>query len=147
MYYEWILDWGAAPLHVMIWTWEQIISSVTSNLPPELVHAHAHRSKRPAMSCMPGTVRSSFSRTRSTSRKQNWRSYVQSRKSGWICFILFCFCKVCIINPFTAMLAALSLGKQSTKVPNLKSLRSFSPLLEYVKRFLSKCTVLKVDLL
>ena len=31
------------------------------------------------------------------------------------------------VNPFTAMLAAPSLGKQPTKVPNLKSFGSFFP--------------------
>ena len=33
------------------------------------------------------------------------------------------------INPFTAMLAAPSLGKRPIKVPNLKSFRLFFPLL------------------
>ena len=39
------------------------------------------------------------------------------------------------------MLVAQSLGKRPIIVPNL------SPSHEHVKRFLSKCTVLKVDLL
>ena len=51
-------------------------------------------------------------------------------------------------NPFTAMLAAPSLRKRPMKVLNLKSLRLFPPLSHvYVKGFISKCTVLKVDLL
>ena len=49
-------------------------------------------------------------------------------------------------NPFTAMLAMLSLRKRPIKVPNFQLLRLFlPPLLEHVKGFLSKCTVLKVD--
>ena len=52
------------------------------------------------------------------------------------------------INPFTAMLAAPSLGKLPITVPNLKLLRPLCPLrLRHVKAFLSKCTVLKLDLL
>ena len=70
-----------------------------------------------------------------------------------------------VLNPFTAMHAAPSLGKRPIKVPNLRSLRSSSSSLFFfffffeggvggggllyvrVKGFLSKCTVLKVDLL
>ena len=33
--------------------------------------------------------------------------------------------KPCVVNPYTAVPAALLLGKRSTKVPNLKSLRLF----------------------
>ena len=52
------------------------------------------------------------------------------------------------LNPFTAMLAAPSLGKKPRKVSNVKPFRLFlPPSHEYVKGFLSKCTVLKVDLL
>ena len=56
---------------------------------------------------------------------------------------------VFMVSPFTAMLATSSLRKQPIKVPNLKSLRLFflTPLNEYMKGFLSKCAVLKVDLL
>ena len=50
------------------------------------------------------------------------------------------------VNPFTAMLAAPSLGKRRKKVPNLKSLSLSFPLYEHVGGFISKCTVLKVDL-
>ena len=50
-------------------------------------------------------------------------------------------------NPFTAELAAPSFGKPPTKLPNWKSLRLFPPSHELVKRFLSKCTALKADLL
>ena len=47
-------------------------------------------------------------------------------------------------NPFTAIFAAPLLGKRPIKVPNLKPVRLFCPALhEYVKGFLSKCTVLK----
>ena len=54
-----------------------------------------------------------------------------------------------IFNPFTAMFAALSLGKRSIKMPNLKPsiFFSFPVSHEHVKGFLSKCTALKVDLL
>ena len=46
------------------------------------------------------------------------------------------------------MLAAPSLRKRPVKVPNLKPLRLFlPPWYEHVKGFLSKCTVLKLDLL
>ena len=46
------------------------------------------------------------------------------------------------------MFAALSRGKGPIKVPNLKPLNLFlSPSHEQVKGLLSKCTVLKVDLL
>ena len=51
-------------------------------------------------------------------------------------------------NPFTVMLASVSPGKQPVKVPNLKPLRLFFPLLyEHVEGLLLKCTALKVDLL
>ena len=52
-----------------------------------------------------------------------------------------------MINPFTAMLAIVSLGKRPVKVPNLKIMKAFSPPHEHVKGFLSKCTVLKVNVL
>ena len=53
-----------------------------------------------------------------------------------------------VINSFTAMLAAPSLGKPLIKVPNLKPLRFFfPPSYQHVKRFLSKCSALKTDLL
>ena len=45
------------------------------------------------------------------------------------------------------MLAALSLEKRPTEVPNLKSLRFFPSLLVHVKGLLPKCTVLKAHLL
>ena len=43
--------------------------------------------------------------------------------------------KPCVVNPYTAVLAALLLGKRPIKVPNLKSLRLFffAPLHEHVK--------------
>ena len=51
-------------------------------------------------------------------------------------------------NPFTTMLATLSLGKRPVKVPRLKSFMQFSPhSQEHMKGFRSKCTVLTVDLL
>ena len=51
------------------------------------------------------------------------------------------------VNPFTALLAAPSLRKRPSKVPNFKSLKAFFPLLrEHLKGFLSKRTVLKADL-
>ena len=61
-----------------------------------------------------------------------------------------------MFNPFSAMHAAPSLGWQPVKGLNLKSLRLFPPIRtkafspnshEHVKGFLSKCIVLKVDLL
>ena len=58
------------------------------------------------------------------------------------------------INPFTAMLAAPSLGKRPIKVPNLKSFRLFfsppfssPPSHELEKRFISKCSLFKAGLL
>ena len=52
------------------------------------------------------------------------------------------------VKPFTAMLAALSLGKRPMKVPNLKSFRLFfPPLREHLKGLLLKRTVLKPNLL
>ena len=52
------------------------------------------------------------------------------------------------LNPFAAMLTATpSLLKRPIKVPNIKSLNKTNPSRERVKRFLSKCAVLKVDLL
>ena len=50
-------------------------------------------------------------------------------------------------NPFTAELAAPSFAKPPIKLPSLKSLRLFPASHELVKRFLSKCTILKADLL
>ena len=51
------------------------------------------------------------------------------------------------VNPFTAMLAALSLGKRPIKA-KFETIQAFlSPSHEHVKGFLSKCTVFKVDLL
>ena len=44
------------------------------------------------------------------------------------------------------MVAMRSLWKWPLKMPNLKPLSLFSPLLEHVKRFLSKSIVLKIDL-
>ena len=53
-----------------------------------------------------------------------------------------------VINPFTAMLVAPSLGERPTnKTKSAKSdtIKAFSPSSnEHVKRFVSKCTVLKV---
>ena len=51
-----------------------------------------------------------------------------------------------IINPFTAMLAAPSLGKRSTTRQTGNHYGFFPALHEDVKGFLAKCTVLKVDL-
>ena len=45
------------------------------------------------------------------------------------------------INPFTAMLAAPSVGKRQTTLPHLP------PSREHVKGVMSKCTVLRTDLL
>jgi len=45
----------------------------------------------------------------------------------YLCTILFCFLPY-YINPFTPMLAASSLGKRPTKMPNLKPLRLVCPL-------------------
>ena len=62
--------------------------------------------------------------------------------------VFFLLCPSVFINPFTAMFAAMSLGKRPTEVPNLKPVKQFlPPSREHVKGFLSKCTVLKVDLL
>ena len=47
------------------------------------------------------------------------------------------------INPFIAMLAAVT-QKTTNKVPNLNLSWLSPPSYEHVKRFLSKCTVLKV---
>jgi len=52
-----------------------------------------------------------------------------------------------MINPFTAMLAALSLLKRPVKAPDLKSLLTFSPWHEHMEGFLSKYTVLKAEVL
>ena len=49
--------------------------------------------------------------------------------------------------PFTAMLAATSLGKRPIKLPNVYIIKAFSPLHEQVKGFLPTDTGLKVDLL
>ena len=49
-------------------------------------------------------------------------------------------------NPFTTVLAALSLLKRPIKVANLKSLMPFSPSHEHMKGLLSKCTVWKIYL-
>ena len=70
--------------------------------------------------------------------RHHWHHTLYDRSARGICF-----------NPFTAMLVALSPVKVSpVKVPNLKSLRRFSPFAwEQVKGFLSKCTALKGDLL
>ena len=51
------------------------------------------------------------------------------------------------INPFTAMLSRLSLEKRPIKVPNFKPLKLSPSTHEQVKEILSKCTVLKLDLL
>ena len=46
------------------------------------------------------------------------------------------------------MLAAPSLGKRPIKMPNFKTIKAFlTAMHEQVKGFLSKCTVLKADLL
>ena len=55
-------------------------------------------------------------------------------------------------NPFTAVLAASSLGKRPVKMPNLKLLRQPPPpppphSHEQVKRLILKFTVLKVDVI
>ena len=50
-------------------------------------------------------------------------------------------------NPFTAVLAALSLLQRPIKVVNLKSLMPFSPSHEHTKGLLSKCTVWEIYLL
>ena len=51
------------------------------------------------------------------------------------------------VNPLTAMLATPWLQKRPIKVPNLKSLRPFSPSRDHVKGLLSKFIVLTEDLL
>ena len=58
-----------------------------------------------------------------------------------------------VLNPFTAMLTSVSLGKRPVKVPNIKIIKPPppppffppSPPHEHVKGLLLKCTVLKVD--
>ena len=56
------------------------------------------------------------------------------------------------INPFTAMLAAPSLGKRphihKKKRAKFETIKAFlPPSHEHMKGFLSKCTILKVDVL
>ena len=52
------------------------------------------------------------------------------------------------VNPFTATLPSSSFGKRPIKVPNLKTFFSSSSSLHELQiGLLSKCTVLKVDLL
>ena len=52
-------------------------------------------------------------------------AWLASKHSIQLLLCLFDFCRV-LINPFTAMLAAPSLGKRPMKVPDLKPLRIFS---------------------
>ena len=75
------------------------------------------------------------------------RKQVTKRPPGRAC-LADCSClQMSDVNPVTALLAAPSLRKRPMKTPNLKSLwLFFLPLHEHVKGFLSKCTVLKVDL-
>ena len=78
-------------------------------------------------------------------RKHYYYSTFQKQATSH--YIILYSCSMLIssaFNPCTAMVPVPSLRKQPVKMPNLKSWR---PSHEHVKGPLSKCTVLKADLL